>query len=239
MRQSQGKVIMGWRFRKTFKILPGVRMSIGKKGISGFSFGKRGASISTSSRGTSANVGIPGSGLSYQKKIKLGRSKSNQSNDSSSPKRSSLAFPLAIAFIIITFLAFSFASEEEPNIESNQKINSKVNPVMATPDEDEFKPIPYVEEPSYEDEIAAKKAANQKFREEWQANDAQVRELLSKQPTQQTNSGGYIATNPQSNLNGGSTKNICGGNKGGISHCENGRFRCNDGSLSQSKKVCR
>ena len=30
----------------------------------------------------------------------------------------------------------------------------------------------------------------------------------------------------------------CSGKKGGISHCENGRFICNDGSVSQSKKVC-
>ena len=30
----------------------------------------------------------------------------------------------------------------------------------------------------------------------------------------------------------------CSGKKGGISHCENGRFICNDGSVSQSKKIC-
>lgn len=31
----------------------------------------------------------------------------------------------------------------------------------------------------------------------------------------------------------------CSGKKGGISHCENGRFICNDGSVSQSKRICR
>jgi hypothetical protein len=30
----------------------------------------------------------------------------------------------------------------------------------------------------------------------------------------------------------------CSGKKGGVSHCENGRFICNDGSVSQSKKTC-
>ena len=30
----------------------------------------------------------------------------------------------------------------------------------------------------------------------------------------------------------------CSGKKGGINHCENGRFICNDNSVSQSKKVC-
>lgn len=30
----------------------------------------------------------------------------------------------------------------------------------------------------------------------------------------------------------------CSGKKGGINHCENGRFICNDNSVSQSKKTC-
>ena len=30
----------------------------------------------------------------------------------------------------------------------------------------------------------------------------------------------------------------CSGKKGGISHCQNGKFICNDGSVSQSKKIC-
>ncbi|MGK4478707.1 hypothetical protein [Yersinia enterocolitica] len=32
----------------------------------------------------------------------------------------------------------------------------------------------------------------------------------------------------------------CSGSKGGISHCtSDGKFVCNDGSISRSKKVCR
>lgn len=30
----------------------------------------------------------------------------------------------------------------------------------------------------------------------------------------------------------------CSGKKGGVSHCENGRFVCNDGTVSQSKRIC-
>lgn len=30
----------------------------------------------------------------------------------------------------------------------------------------------------------------------------------------------------------------CSGKKGGVSHCENGKFVCKDGSVSKSKKVC-
>lgn len=30
----------------------------------------------------------------------------------------------------------------------------------------------------------------------------------------------------------------CSGKKGGVSHCESGRFICNDGTVSQSKQKC-
>lgn len=30
----------------------------------------------------------------------------------------------------------------------------------------------------------------------------------------------------------------CSGKKGGVSHCQGGKFVCNDGSLSASKKTC-
>lgn len=30
----------------------------------------------------------------------------------------------------------------------------------------------------------------------------------------------------------------CSGSKGGVSHCMNGRFICNDGSISASKRIC-
>ncbi|MDQ1120741.1 MULTISPECIES: hypothetical protein [Pseudoxanthomonas] len=30
----------------------------------------------------------------------------------------------------------------------------------------------------------------------------------------------------------------CSASKGGVSHCANGRFVCNDGSISASKRIC-
>lgn len=30
----------------------------------------------------------------------------------------------------------------------------------------------------------------------------------------------------------------CSGKKGGVSHCSGGKFICNDGSMSRSKKTC-
>lgn len=56
---------MGTRFRKSVKIAPGVRATIGKKGAS-VSVGTKGArhTISTTGRKTTT-VGIPGTGVSY------------------------------------------------------------------------------------------------------------------------------------------------------------------------------
>lgn len=31
----------------------------------------------------------------------------------------------------------------------------------------------------------------------------------------------------------------CSGKMGGVSHCENGKFVCKNGKISQSKKTCR
>lgn len=56
---------MGFRFRKSIKIAPGVRVNIGKKSTS-ISFGGKGARYTISSTGRkTASVGIPGTGISY------------------------------------------------------------------------------------------------------------------------------------------------------------------------------
>ncbi|MGL5334627.1 MAG: DUF4236 domain-containing protein [Enterovibrio sp.] len=60
---------MGFRFRRSITIIPGVRINLSNTSPS-LSIGPRGSSISIGSRGTYANIGL-GSGLSYR--AKLGR----------------------------------------------------------------------------------------------------------------------------------------------------------------------
>ena len=55
---------MGFRFRRTLKIAPGIRLNFGKKGIS-TSIGPRGAKITLGKDGVRTTVGLPGSGISY------------------------------------------------------------------------------------------------------------------------------------------------------------------------------
>jgi Protein of unknown function (DUF4236) len=55
---------MGFRFHRSIRILPGLRLNFGKRGISA-SIGVRGAHVTYGPTGTRTTVGLPGSGLSY------------------------------------------------------------------------------------------------------------------------------------------------------------------------------
>lgn len=58
---------MGFRFRKSIKIAPGVKVNLSHKGV-GYSVGGKGFTHSRSATGRKTNtVSIPGSGLSYSK----------------------------------------------------------------------------------------------------------------------------------------------------------------------------
>lgn len=55
---------VGFRFRRSVRLLPGVRMNVSTGGLS-LSVGPRGSSLNLSSRGARATFGLPGTGLSW------------------------------------------------------------------------------------------------------------------------------------------------------------------------------
>lgn len=55
---------MGFRFRRSVRLAPGVRLNFSKSGVS-TSVGGRGATVNLSKHGTRTTVGLPGTGLSY------------------------------------------------------------------------------------------------------------------------------------------------------------------------------
>jgi len=57
---------MGWRFHKSVKIAPGVRLNLSKRGP-GLSFGGRGMRYSVGPGGRRSTFSVPGTGLSYVK----------------------------------------------------------------------------------------------------------------------------------------------------------------------------
>lgn len=64
---------MGIRFRKSVKLMPGVRINFSKSGMS-TTIGPRGASVNIGSKGVYANAGIPGTGIYMREKIGGGAS---------------------------------------------------------------------------------------------------------------------------------------------------------------------
>lgn len=64
-------------FRKSIKILPGVRINFGKKSTS-VSIGPRGAKITTGTKGTHVSVGVPGTGVYYKQKVSAPKKRKSQ-----------------------------------------------------------------------------------------------------------------------------------------------------------------
>lgn len=59
---------MGFKFRRSVKIAPGVKINLSNKGA-GVSVGGKGARVSVGPSGTRFTSSIPGTGLSYEKRL--------------------------------------------------------------------------------------------------------------------------------------------------------------------------
>ena len=59
---------MGFRFRRSIKLFPGVTINLSKSDVSA-SLGVPGATINVGKCGTRSTVGVPGTGLSYSDKL--------------------------------------------------------------------------------------------------------------------------------------------------------------------------
>lgn len=93
---------MSFRFRRSIKLFPGVKINLSKSGPS-LSVGPRGASINVSKRGTRATVGIPGTGLSYSQRL-------TQAQDSASApaKEDGTGRAILKAVLLLTILGLVF-----------------------------------------------------------------------------------------------------------------------------------
>lgn len=68
---------MGFRFRKSIKIAPGVKLNFGKRGMS-VSGGVKGLRVNVGRSGTKVTSSIPGTGISYEQRIGNKKSSTNQ-----------------------------------------------------------------------------------------------------------------------------------------------------------------
>ena len=114
---------MGWNFRRSTKIAPGVRLNFSKKGV-GVSLGPRGSKISISpGKRITSNIGIPGTGLRYttvitpksRRRTTAGNSPSNTPNilpDYQRPvrKQKTIRPRIPVSTIIFGLLAVGLAN---------------------------------------------------------------------------------------------------------------------------------
>lgn len=107
-----------FRFRRSVKILPGLRWNIGKRGSS-FSVGGRGMTVNFSKRGTRTTVGIPGSGLSYTSTSKSKRAGGKASKASGCGCGSLLLIVFAIGGI-----GALFSGGKEHHVSSSSSSNT-------------------------------------------------------------------------------------------------------------------
>ena len=99
---------MPFRFRKSVKILPGLRLNFSKSGVS-TSIGGPGASSNSCRRGTRGTVGLPGSGLSFSSQIGGGgNSSGNQPPSGVGPRPASKGRGCgAVALVMLALVGVS------------------------------------------------------------------------------------------------------------------------------------
>jgi hypothetical protein len=73
---------MGFRFRRSIKVLPGVRLNTSLKGVSA-SIGGKGLRHTVGTSGKRTTVGIPGSGASYTVEQRRGKKSGAQGSGGS------------------------------------------------------------------------------------------------------------------------------------------------------------
>ena len=66
---------MGFRYRKSFRIVPGIRINLSKRGFSSVSIGGRGATVNFGRTGIRQTIGVPGTGVSYSWQSRYSRPK--------------------------------------------------------------------------------------------------------------------------------------------------------------------
>ena len=93
---------MGFRFRKSIKLFPGLRLNLSKSGVSA-SVGVKGATVNISDRGTRGTVGIPGSGISYSENLSSPDHAARPAPAAPASEGMSLGTVLAWVFVAVCF----------------------------------------------------------------------------------------------------------------------------------------
>ena len=123
---------MGFRIRKSISLGKGVRVNLGKNGISSVTFGKRGAPhVTVGKRGTYVGASVPGTGISYSQKIsdeKPAKAKKAKKNTKRS-KADAAQLPLTTSPVETTVMPYPSDADKltltnTPSVSTNELSNS-------------------------------------------------------------------------------------------------------------------
>jgi Protein of unknown function (DUF4236)/Bacterial SH3 domain len=141
---------MVFRFRRSVRIAPGIRINLSKSGLS-YSFGGRGATVNVGLKGTKATYGIPGTGLTYSEQLAPAKKRRKASSpvepapplpaaDPSAGRRFSLprAIGVAVALILAVVIIRQpdggpTASAPAPALGSSQPVVWTAAPASSPP----------------------------------------------------------------------------------------------------------
>ena len=102
---------MAWKFRKSVKILPGIKLNFSNAGVS-TSFGPKGFKYNVGRKGVRRTVSIPGSGFYHTEMLE----KNDNSEGELPPPDGSKRFPLGkIAFGFLLLALISQCFKEQPS----------------------------------------------------------------------------------------------------------------------------
>ena len=96
---------MGFRFHRSIRLLPGLRLNLSKSGVS-TSIGTRGAWLTFGKRGTRSTVGIPGTGISYTEALPRHQQQTEhrQAGQESAPRPAGTARTWLILLVLLAIV---------------------------------------------------------------------------------------------------------------------------------------
>ena len=98
---------MGFRFRKTIKLFPGIKLNLSKSGIS-TSIGVPGATINIGKRGTRGTVDIPGTGVSYSENLSKPTHKAAPTDQFREPQEKQVGMRMGVLLLRGILVLFIF-----------------------------------------------------------------------------------------------------------------------------------
>jgi hypothetical protein len=106
---------MGLRFRKSVRIIPGVRLNLGLRGAS-VSVGGHGVTYNIGAKGSRVTLGLPGTGVSYSQTVSRQNPITLVANSLPAPRRYSLTPLVLVAFIFgLLYIASHSAAPPQPS----------------------------------------------------------------------------------------------------------------------------